>query len=56
MKRLLLLMFSCVVLIAVSTNVFAANIEYAISGTLDVKMDGKAKVYEDKLVTLKLDH
>ncbi len=51
MKKLLVLVFSCVVLIAASTNVFAATIELTISGTLDVKINGEATVYADKLVT-----
>lgn len=39
MKKLLVLVFSCVVLIAASGNVFAANIVYTISGTLKVKIN-----------------
>ncbi len=50
MKKLLVLVFSYVVLLAASGNVFAANIVYTISGILDVKING-GEIVEDKLVT-----
>ncbi len=49
MKKLLVLVFSCVVFIAASGNVFAAPIVYTISGTLDVSLNGGP--FENKLVT-----
>ncbi len=51
MKKLLVLVFSCVVFIAASGNVLAANIVFTISGTLDVQIDGENTVYADRLVT-----
>ncbi len=51
MKKLLVLVFSCVVLIAASGNVFAASIEYTISGTLYVKFNNNAWELDKRLVT-----
>ncbi len=39
MKKLLVLVFSCVVLLAASGNVFAANIVYTISGVLNGELN-----------------